>query len=128
MCVGVRGKGVCVCVYEVERRRRERGRGKERGRGEDVCVWWRRRRKEELERMDDDSEQLSQCLFVSEEVSNTSTSIHRYPRLVSWLEYLEISCSGKVFSVLVEGDGHHTLCCVESLFHSVTMVNVYVHI
>ncbi len=42
--------------------------------------------------------------------------------------YLEVPRAWEVLSVLVEGDGHDTVGGVEGLLHSVSMVNVNVHI
>lgn len=42
--------------------------------------------------------------------------------------YSEISCARKVLAVLVEGHGHDTVCGVERLFHTITMVNVNIYV
>ena len=40
----------------------------------------------------------------------------------------EIASAGEVLSVLVEGDGHDSVGCVESLLHAVAVVDVDVDV
>lgn len=40
----------------------------------------------------------------------------------------QVACAGEVFSVLVEGNRHHTVCGVESLLHTVPVVNVDIYV
>ena len=40
----------------------------------------------------------------------------------------EISCAGEVFPVLMERDRHHSVRGVESLLHSIAVVNVDIHV
>lgn len=40
----------------------------------------------------------------------------------------QVSSAREVFPILVKGDGHDSVCGVEGLFHSITMVDVNVYV
>lgn len=42
--------------------------------------------------------------------------------------YPQLSRSRKVLAVLVEADGHHAICGVESLLHTISVVYIYVNV
>jgi len=40
----------------------------------------------------------------------------------------QVPCSGEVFSVLMKGHGHDTVCGIEGFLHAISMVNINVNI
>ena len=44
------------------------------------------------------------------------------------VSHLDVSCSREVFSILVEGDCHHTVSSIEGFFHPITVMDVYVDV
>lgn len=49
-------------------------------------------------------------------------------KLYSWKTYPEVTGAREVLAVLVEGHGHDSVRCVESLLHTVPMMDVNVYV